>query len=329
MKKVIRSIATMIALGGLSILSGCQGLKLLNPAGYIAHEERFMLIICVAVMLCVVIPVMIAVVWFAFKYRAGNKSSEYLPDWGKSHKVETFMWGIPVVVIIVLASLTGYYTFKLEPSQVLPRSVVGQTTPLQVDVVALDWKWLFIYPEYGVASVNELYAPKGRQVFLQISAENSINAFWVPRLGTILYAMPQMNAKLHLIADRLGDFEGLSANFSGDGFSGMHFKWHSVTEEGFRDWIKAIKAAHTPKLDRAGYLKLAQHPSEEAPVAEKVADQRIRYYSDVDPELYYRIVNACVVSDRECNERLMWRDAASSLWGQLCSVFNADYKVVN
>ena len=274
-------------------------------------------------MLCIVVPVMIAVVVFAIKYRASNTSSEYLPEWGHSSKIEVIMWSIPVIVVTILGILTGIYTFKLEPSRNISASIVGNEKPIQVDAVALDWKWLFIYPEYGVASVNELYAPVKRQIFLQLSAENSINAFWVPSLGTVLYAMPQMNSKLHLVADKTGVFRGLSANFSGDGFANMKFKWHSVTQDEFNAWIHKLKNAGG-NLGRNAYLQLAKAPDTED-LAAKKEDTKVRYYAKVDDELYYRIVNGCVPSNKECNERLMWRDAASSLWGQLCSVFNADY----
>lgn len=304
------------------VLAGCQW-QVLSPAGYVAEEERMLILICIAVMLCVVIPVMVAIVMFACKYNAKNTSLEYLPDWGHSTKMEVFMWGIPVVIVTILGIITGYYAFKLEPSRNLSSSVAGIQQPLQINAVALDWKWLFIYPEYGVAAVNELYAPVNRQVFLQLSAQNAINAFWVPKLGTVLYAMPQMNSKLHLIANQEGVFPGLSANFSGDAFANMHFLWHSVKELEFNNWLNKIKQSGAP-LSREDYLQLAKAPDAED-LAAKQKDSAIRYYTKLDNELYYRIVNGCVAQGKECNERLMWRDAASSLWGQLCSVFNADY----
>lgn len=323
MKRIYRNTGLFAALASALALTGCDW-DVIRPAGYIANEERTLIFICVGVMLCVVIPVMIAVVVFAIKYRATNSDAEYAPDWGTSHKIEMFMWGIPICIIIVLASLTGYYTFKLEPSRVLSAEVAGNEVPIQVDAVALDWKWLFIYPQYGVASINELYAPVNRQVFLQLSSENSINAFWVPKLGTVLYAMPQMNSKLHLVASEEGQFNGVSANYSGDGFADMRFKWHSVPQASFDNWIAKLKASNQT-LDRQGYLTLAKAPKM-GDVAAKEKDAQIRYFSNVDKDLYYRIVNRCVAQDRECNERLMARDAAVSLWGQLCSVFDADYK---
>lgn len=307
------------ALASTLLLSGCE-FDILNPAGYVAHHQLNLIITCVVVMLCIVVPVMIAVVAFAIKYRASNTEAEYLPDWGHSNKVETFMWGIPIIVIIILASLTAYYTYTLEPSKKIPEKVAGSDQPLQIDAVALDWKWLFIYPQYGVASINEIYAPEKRQVFLQLTSENSINAFWVPRLGTVLYAMPQMNAKLHLLADRQGVFNGSSANYSGDGFSEMHFKWHSVSQNEFDNWIAQARQS-TQTLDRASYRQLSYSP-QMGDVAAKEKDAEVRYFSQVEKRLYYRIVNRCVDEGTTCNEDQMKLAAAKSLWGELCSVFD-------
>lgn len=321
-----KKIGILAAFTSALFLSGCNW-QLLDPAGYVAHEQRTLIFICLAVMLCVVVPVMIAVVWFAFKYHASKKDSEYLPDWSHSTRVELFMWGIPIVIVLLLAILTGYYTFKLEPSRPISSDIAGTKPTLQIDAVALDWKWLFMYPAYGVGTINEIYAPAGRQVFIQLSSSNSINAFWVPRLGTVLYAMPQMNGKLHIYTDKLGVFDGQSANYSGDGFADMRFKWHSVTDKEFSSWISKLKREGAP-LTREVYLRLAEAPKM-GDIEAKEKDAKIRYFSQLAPELYYRIVNNCVRNDRECNERLMWRDAAQSLWGQVCSVFNSDYQYKN
>ena len=306
-------------LASAMLLSGCE-FDVLDPAGYIARHQLNLIIICVIVMLCIVIPVMIAVVAFAIKYRATNTEAEYLPDWGHSNKVETFMWGIPIVVIIVLAALMSYYTFTLEPSKKIDPAVAGNEEPIQVDAIALDWKWLFIYPQYGIATVNEIYAPENRQVLIQLTSENSVNAFWVPRLGTVLYAMPQMNAKLHLIADRQGVFNGTSANYSGDGFSEMHFKWHSVSQNDFDNWIAQARQSKQT-LDRASYRQLTFSPKM-GDVAAKEKDSEVRYFSQVEKGLYYRVVNRCVDQGTECNEDQMRKIADKSLWGSLCSVFD-------
>ncbi|KAA6204939.1 MAG: ubiquinol oxidase subunit II [Candidatus Tokpelaia sp.] len=292
------------------LLSGCD-IAVLQPVGYVSKEMRNLIVVSFVLMLLIVIPVMIAVVVFAFKYRASNKNAEYLPDWGGSHKLEFWMWIIPICMVSILAVLSATYIHKLEPSKVLPESVAGNEPILQIDAVALDWKWLFIYPQYGVATVNEIYAPAGRQVLIQMTAENSVNAFWVPKLGPVLYAMPQMNDKLHLISKEDGVYKGRSANYSGAGFAGMEFDWHSVSRGDFNAWVAKARQSRN-RLDRAAYLNLAQ-ASQGNPVA---------YYSGVEKDLYYRVVNRCVVSGTVCNEELMKIAAAKSLWGQLCSVFD-------
>lgn len=319
MKNFVKRINVLVILGVVLLLSGCK-FDVLHPAGYVARQQLILIVICVVVMLCVVIPVMVSVVFLAFKYRASNTSAEYLPDWGHSNKIEAVMWGIPIAIVCVLGALTAYYTYKLEPENPLPVEVVGNEKPLQVNVVATDWKWLFIYPELGIASINELYAPVGRQILLQLTSESSVNAFWVPKLGTVLYAMPQMNSKLYLIADEQGIFNGTSANYSGDGFAGMRFKWHSVSLQDFNDWVSKARS-QGQALDRASYRQLSIAPRmNDVPAKEK--DAEVRYFAPVEKQLYYRIVNRCVDENTVCNEDLMKRAAAQTLWGALCSVFD-------
>lgn len=288
-------------------LAGCNAdIAVLQPTGYVGKGLRDLIVVSFVLMMCIVVPVMIAVVVFAIKYRASNKKAEYLPDWDKSHKLEFWMWIIPISIVSVLAVLSAHYTNKFEPSH-----QQGSGPVLQIDAVAMDWKWLFIYPQYGIATVNEIYAPTGQEVRIQMTAENSVNAFWVPKLGSILYAMPQMNSKLHLIADEDGVYDGRSANYSGGGFADMNFNWHSVSKADFNSWIAKAHQSRQ-KLDRAAYLELAK-PSEK---------NAIRYYSGTEKDLYYRIVNRCVADGAQCNETLMKIAAAKSLWGQLCSVFD-------
>ncbi|UNE54349.1 ubiquinol oxidase subunit II [Bartonella machadoae] len=321
MRNFVKQIKTLVILGVMLLLSGCN-FDVIYPAGYVARQQLILIVICVAVMLCVVIPVMVSVVFLAIKYRASSTAAEYLPEWGHSNKIEAFMWGIPVVIVMVLGALTAYYTYELEPEKPLPIEVAGEGKPLQIDVVALDWKWLFIYPEYGIASINEIYAPKDRQVLLQLTSENSVNAFWVPKLGTVLYAMPQMNSKLHLMADEHGVFKGSSANYSGDGFAQMRFKWHSVSSQDFDNWISKARS-HGQALDRASYRQLTIAPRM-GDIAAKEKDAEVRYFAPVEERLYYRIVNRCVDENTVCNEDLMKRAAAQTLWGALCSVFDPD-----
>jgi len=340
MKQLHKIISLFLVLGALFTLTGCD-IAVLNPAGLIAIRESKVIVFATLFMLCIVVPVMILIVAFAIKYRAGNKKSEYLPDWHHSTKMEAVIWGIPIVVVAILAIPLSYGTFVWEPSKPIlsddskaysqyspadynpaksfeAADYYGGKRPLHVDVVALDWKWLFIYPEYGVASVNELYAPAGRQVFLQLTAEDSINAFWVPTLGTVLYAMPQMNAKLHLYTDEKGEFPGVSANYSGDGFAGMRFTWHSVDAQGFEDWIAKVRTSDKV-LDRDSYLQLAK----------KSKDHAVEHFGKADNDLYYHVVNRCVAEGAVCNEELMRMAAAKTLWGQICSVFDPEQLAIN
>ncbi|WP_345114365.1 ubiquinol oxidase subunit II [Bartonella jaculi] len=319
MRSFVRQLEIFAILGIALIMSGCK-IDVLQPSGYVARQQLILIVVCVLVMLCVVIPVMVSVVFLAIKYRASNAAQEYLPDWGHSNKIEATMWGIPIVIVMVLGSLTAYYTYHLEPTNPLPVEVVGEEKPLQVNAIALDWKWLFIYPEYNIASINEIYAPEGRQVLLQLTSESSVNAFWVPKLGTVLYAMPQMNAKLHLVAEEQGVFKGSSANYSGDGFAGMRFQWHSVSPQDFESWISKVRA-NGQVLNRASYRQLSVAPRM-GDIAAKEKDAEIRYFAPVEKRLYYRVVNRCVDENTVCNEDLMKRAAAQTLWGALCSVFD-------
>lgn len=316
MKNVTKILMIFGGLLSMFLLSGCD-MVVLNPDGYIAQNERNLIVVATVVMLCIVIPVMIAVVVLAYKYRATNSKAEYLPDWGYSTKIELWMWGVPIAVVSILAVMLVYYTIKLDPKRPLDEAVAGKREDaLQIDAVAMDWKWLFIYPQYGVASINEIYAPAKKQVFLQLSGEQSVNAFWVPSLGTVLYAMPQMNAKLHLYTEHQNVYKGGSANFSGDGFSNMYFKWHSVSNQEFDQWIAKLRTSHQT-LNAQRYQQLRDNKNDGV-------YHRIEYFSSVPKDLYYRIVNRCVDDGSVCNEELMAKAAAQSLWGQLCSVVEPD-----
>ncbi|RCL01311.1 MAG: cytochrome o ubiquinol oxidase subunit II [Candidatus Tokpelaia sp. JSC085] len=312
MKKLKKILTFSEALTCMLLLSGCD-IAVLHPAGLVAKAQRDLIVVSLLLMLCIVIPVMIAIVAFAIKYRVSNSAAEYLPEWGESHKVEFFMWGIPICIVAVLAVLSAYFIHQYEPSKPLDLALTddGHNRLLRIDVVALEWKWLFIYPEYGIATINEIYAPTGQQVSLQLTAENTINAFWVPKLGTVLYAMPQMNAKLHLVSEEDGQFSGISANYSGEGFSNMRFTWNSVSHDDFNHWVARVRQSSVT-LDSSTYLALTQR-NKNTPVT---------HFSEIEKNLYYRIVNRCVVQGSQCNEYLMRLAAEKSLWGELCSVFN-------
>lgn len=212
------------------LLSGCNAV-VLNPSGDIALQQRDLVVISTALMLLIIIPVMALIVLFAWRYRHSNTSARYEPDWDHSTQLELVIWAAPLLIIICLGALTWMGTHLLDPFRPLSRVSAGQlasgeATPLEVSVVALDWKWLFIYPDEGIATVNELAAPVDRPINFRITASSVMNSFYIPALAGQIYAMPGMETKLHAVINRPGVYKGFSANYSGAGFSGMHFAFH-------------------------------------------------------------------------------------------------------
>ncbi|HEY4292560.1 ubiquinol oxidase subunit II [Luteibacter sp.] len=286
------------------LLSGCDAV-LLSPSGDIARQQRDLIVISVVLMLIVIIPVIYMIVAFAWKYRESNKAAhaEYDPDWNHSTVLELLIWSAPLLIIIALGAITWTSTHKLDPYRPVEqisqgRAVVPGSKPLVVEVVALDWKWLFLYPEQGIATVNEMAAPVDRPIEFHITASSVMNAFFVPSLAGMIYAMPGMETKLNAVMNKPGDFEGISANYSGAGFSDMHFRFHSLSDADFDAWVAKARASGG-QLGREDYLKLEQ-PSEKEPV---------RYYGTVAPGLYNAILNRCVEANRMCMSDMMALDA--------------------
>jgi len=261
--------------GAAVFLSGCN-MEVLTPKGDVGAHEKSLILIALGLMAIVAIPVIAMTLWFAWRYRSTNKKATYAPNWSHSTKIEVVVWTIPAIIIAILAVITWTSSHALDPYKPLE----SDAKPVTVQVVSMDWKWLFVYPEYGVASVNELAFPTDRPVNFQITSDSVMNAFFIPQLGSQIYAMAGMETKLHLIAREPGTYEGLSSNFSGEGFSDMHFKAIATSEDGFKDWIAKAKAT-TTALDAGSYKTLAQ-PSEKAPVA---------YYGHVTPGLFASVVN--------------------------------------
>jgi cytochrome o ubiquinol oxidase subunit II len=254
---------------------------LLHPAGAVAQEQGHLIVVATLLMLIVIIPVMALTVLFAWRYRKSNARATYTPDWDHSTQLELVIWAVPLLIIIALGAVTWISTHTLDPYRPLKRlhgeAPTGQA--LTVEVVALDWKWLFIYPQQGIAVVNDLAAPVGVPIDFRITASSVMNSFFVPALAGQIYAMPGMQTQLHAVINRTGDFEGFSANYSGAGFSDMRFKFHGMSEADFERWVQAAKASDQA-LDRDTYLHLAQ-PSENDPV---------RRFANVDTGLYQGIV---------------------------------------
>lgn len=210
---------------GRLLLSGCHAV-LLDPKGQIAIEQRALIITAFCLMLVVVIPVVLMAVVFTWKYRTTNTTAKYTPDWSHSNKVEAVVWTVPVLIILFLAVLTWKSTHALDPSRPLTSAV----KPIDIEVISLDWKWLFIYPQQGIATVNQIVFPVNTPLNLRITSNSVMNGFFIPALGSQIYAMPGMQTRLHLIAGETGTFNGISSSYSGRGFSGMKFKATAVPD---------------------------------------------------------------------------------------------------
>jgi cytochrome o ubiquinol oxidase subunit 2 len=275
----------------------------MNPAGDIASQQAELIIYSTILMLIVVLPVMALTVIFAIKYRSSNKDAEYQPDWHHSTSLEIVIWTVPMAIIMCLAGLTWVATHRLDPYSPLERisaekEIPAGEEPLVIQVVAMDWKWLFIYPEQGVAAVNELAAPVDRPVKFEITSSTVMNSFFVPALAGQIYAMAGMQTELNAVMNEEGVYDGFSSNYSGAGFSHMRFKFHSVDEKGFEDWVAKAQDSEQP-LDRTAFLKLDE-PSIANPVS---------YYGSVDPELWNAVINLCVDSNDLCQNDMMMVDA--------------------
>ncbi len=231
-------------------LAGCSGV--LDPVGPVGAAQRLILVDSLAIMLAIVIPVIVLIGAFAFWFRASNSRAFYWPDWEFSGHLELIVWSIPALVVVVLGGVAWYGSHDLDPSHPLPGA-----KPIHVEVVALDWKWLFIYPDEGVASVNALAAPVGVPIRFTITSSGVMNSFFVPQLGSQIYAMAGMATELNLQADRPGTFRGFSANFSGDGFADMNFDFKALPAEGYAQWIAQAKAS-TADLSRDRYAELVK-----------------------------------------------------------------------
>ena len=259
----------------LGLLAGGCNRGILDPVGPVASAEKTILINSTAIMLAIIIPTMIATVAVAWWFRRGNSKAEYRPDWEYSGAIEMVVWGIPVLTIMLLAGIAWIGSHDLDPAKPLKSDV----PPLKVDVVSLDWKWLFIYPDQGIATVNQLVIPAGTPVSFRLTSATVWNVFWVPQMGTMIYTMPSMTTRLNLQADRQGTFNGLSGHFSGDGFPGMEFKVQSMPRDQFAMWAQGARG-QGPALDGRGYAELSKPSSYVRPIT----------YGAVAPNLYESIV---------------------------------------
>ena len=260
-------------------------------------------------MLLIIIPVICLIAFFAWKYRESNKDATYAPDWNHSTKLELVIWSAPLLIIICLGGLTWVGTHLLDPYRKLDRIsqdvvVTDEHTPLEVEVVSLDWKWLFFYPEYGFATVNELAAPVDRPIEFKLTSSSVMNAFYIPTLAGMIYAMPGMETKLHGVINAEGVYDGFSSNYSGAGFSGMRFKFHALDDAGFDEWV--AKVGDDPDtLDDAAYQELVKPSENVAPT----------YFGSYSDDLYHKILNMCTQAGQMCMDDMMMRDMQTQAGG--------------
>ena len=303
----MRRLRFLVLLPLAGLLSGCN-FVVLDPSGDVAARQRDLLVVSTGLMLLIIIPVMALTVAFAWRYRSRNQAARYEPDWEHSTKLELVIWAAPLLIIICLGALTWLGTHLLDPYRSLDRiapghsAVAANQTPLNVEVVALDWKWLFIYPDYGIATVNDLAAPVNRPINFKITSASVMNAFYVPALAGQIYAMAGMETKLHAVINRPGTYVGFSSNYSGAGFSGMHFTFQGLSTADFDQWVAKAKASGAA-LDRQAYLQL-ERPSQNVPVMR---------YASVDPSLYGAILNMCVRAGTMCLNQMVAIDQAGGL----------------
>lgn len=282
MREICRNLFRYSALAlALSSVSGCSGWVLFDTKGSVGLQERDLIILCIGLMLVVVVPAILLTFAFAWRYRASNTSARYTPEWAHSTKIEVVVWGVPLLIIITLAVIVWTSTHKLDPYR--PLDVPGE--PINVDVIATDWKWIFVYPDLGIATVNQLTFPAHRQLALRITSNSTMGTFFIPQLGGQVYAMAGMRTQLHLMANEEGKYRGMSGNFNGPGFSDMRFVANATSEEDFKRWVTQVKTSPLT-LDFNTFLKVAK-PSQGNGVVQ---------FSQVQPGLFKMVIDQFVDS---------------------------------
>ena len=256
-------------------LAGCSQTLLFDPKGPIGDTERLVIIVSFVLMLIVVIPVFIMAIWFPWKYRAANTKAPYDPKWSHSVKIESVVWLVPAVIVTILGIIVWKTTHQLDPHKPIETGV----KPIIIEAVSLDWKWLFIYPEQQIATVNQIVFPANVPLSFRITSASVMTSFFIPQLGSQIYAMAGMQTQLHLLADEPGTYTGQNQQLSGEGYADMNFKALAVSREEFESWVNEVRQS-TEKLDIARYQELEQ-PSVDDPVA---------HFSAVKPDLFKQII---------------------------------------
>ena len=277
MEKIIRLIFIgIVSLGMVLMFTGCDQLLLFDPKGPVGSSERSLIIIAFVLMLIVVIPVFVMAFWFALKYRASNTRSTYAPKWDYSAAVDWIIWLVPVAIVTVLAYLAWSSTFSLDPY----KPIHSENKPLRIEVVSMDWNWLFIYPDQDIAVVNKLVFPAGVPVSFRLTSATVMTSFFIPQLGSQMYAMAGMQTRLNLLADEAGTYTGQNQEFSGKGYSDMHFQVIAAFPGQFEEWVKKVKQS-PDRLDLARYEEISKPTGGGLSIL----------FSSVRPDLFEHIVH--------------------------------------
>jgi cytochrome o ubiquinol oxidase subunit 2 len=271
----MRYLALAVLLFCPAVLGGCSG-GVLDPKGPVAAAERLILLNSLGIMLAIVIPTILATLGVAFWFRASNGRARYLPDFNYSGRLEMLVWSIPIMTVLLVGGVAWVGSYDLDP----PKAIASAAKPVGVQVASLDWKWLFIYPDHGIATVNQLIVPVGTPISFELTSSGVMNSFFVPQLGGQIYTMAGMVTRLHLQADHVGTYRGMSANYSGAGFSDMVFNVDAVPAERFAQWVAATRTTG-PVLDAQSYADLAKSSQAVAPFS----------FQAVAPNLFKGIVS--------------------------------------
>lgn len=298
---IVKRLRSLLLLP-LLLLGGCN-LVLLDPSGDVARQQSDIMIITTIIIAIIIVPVLIAIAVVAWRYRASNKQAKYDPHWDHSPQLELWVWSGPLLIIIAVGAVSWLGTHQTDPYRPLDRIASGKPVPadvkpLEVDVISLRWKWLFLYPQYGIATVNELAAPVDRPIQFKLTGDTMMDSFFVPALVGQVYTMPGMQTILHGVINKPGEYKGFSANYSGAGFTDMRFTFHGLSTQDFDAWVGKVRAAGGD-LDLAAYDALRK-PSRAAPV---------QYYAKFDPDLYDRVLNLCIHPGETCKSQMMAADA--------------------
>ena len=305
----VRSLRFLVLLPVFALLAGCD-MVVMNPAGDVALQQRNLILASTGLMLLIILPVIAATALFAWRYRATNTAAAYAPDWHHSTQLEVLIWTAPLLIVIALGALTWISTHVLDPFRPIARidarrPVALGSKPMVVEAISLDWKWLFIYPEQGIATVNELAAPVDMPIDFHLTSGTVMNTLLIPSLAGQIYAMAGMETRLGAVINHVGTYGGRSGMYSGAGFSDMTFKFYGMEQKDFDGWVAKAKASGGT-LDAARFQNLSM-PSEAV---------KPQFYGTVQPDLYDKIVNMCVDPGKMCQDQMMAIDATGGIAGE-------------